>query len=131
MIQVNTKVNLKIQGNSNRPNVDFNAETGKLTIEGKSILENAIRFYEPILDWIDDYCENPADQTILYLKLEYFNTSTSKFLLAIIEKLEELYQGGKEAGIYWYYTDEDMEELGEDYSNLIDLPFHFVEFSLN
>lgn len=131
MIEVNTEVSLKIQGNSNRPQVDFNSKTGNLTIEGKSILENAIRFYEPILEWIEKYCDNPAELTTLNLKLEYFNTSTSKFLLAIIERLEELYQGGKEVKINWYYTDEDMEELGEDYSNLLDVPFHFVEFSMN
>lgn len=131
MIQNLTEVNLKIKGTPNRPEIDFNAETGELVIYGKSILENAIGFYEPILEWIDMYCDSPAEMTNLHLKLEYFNTSTSKFLLSIIEKIEELYQGGAEAKVHWYYTDEDMEELGEDYSNLIDVPFSFIEFSMN
>ncbi|MBI9067419.1 MAG: DUF1987 domain-containing protein [Salinivirgaceae bacterium] len=131
MIENITVVNLKIQGNSNRPEVDFNAKTGELVLTGRSILENTLRFYEPILDWIDTYCKNPAENTSFHLKLEYFNTSTSKFLLSIIEKLEELYSGGSDVKIYWYYVDEDMQELGEDYRNIVELPFQLIAFSMN
>jgi hypothetical protein len=69
---------LKIDGNLNRPDVNFNSVSGELWISGRSIVENAIRFYEPLVDWIEVYCENPAQITELHLKLEYFNTSTSK-----------------------------------------------------
>jgi len=122
---------LTIEGSSNRPSIKFDAKTGKLLIEGRSIVENAIRFYEPIVEWISNYCENPASITELHLKMEYFNTSTSKYILSIIEKLSEIYHEGNDVKIIWYSVDEDMEELGEDYKAMVDIPFTFLEYSLN
>ena len=49
----------------------------------------------------------------------------------IIEKFEELYSGGSDVKIYWYYVDEDMQELGDDYRNIVELPFQLIEFSMN
>lgn len=121
---------IKKSGNQYRPEVDFNPETGILQISGRSILENSIAFYEPLLNWLDDYCQQPAELTVFHVKLEYFNTSTSKYLLSMIEKLEELYSGGSEVEVQWHYCDEDMEELGEDYRNLLEVPFKFKEYSL-
>lgn len=120
---------LKIEGSSNWPQIAFDANTGKLCITGRSIVENAIRFYEPIASWVKEYCKKPANLTELHLKLEYFNTSTSKYLLLIIEMLETLYSEGNMVKIIWYSADEDMAELGEDYDAMIDIPFQFVEFS--
>ena len=122
--------NIEIKGNLNIPDVNFNASTGKLVIEGRSILENTTRFYKPLLDWLDKYCEAPAEKTELHLRLEYFNTSTSKYLLSILEKLDELYSGGDDVVLYWYSSDEDMEELGKDYEDIINIPFIYKEFSL-
>jgi len=121
---------IKVKSTSIRPEISFNATTGKFLIEGRSIVENAIRFYDPIIDWIDEYCKNPAKKTELHLKMEYFNTSTSKYLLSIIDKLHDIYSEGNDVEIYWYSADEDMEELGEDYNAMIDIPFKFLEFSV-
>ncbi len=121
---------LKIDANSHWPEILFDAGTGILSITGKSILENAIKFYDPVVNWIEEYCGDPAEKTELHLKLEYFNTSTSKYLLSLVGLLEELYHEGKEVEIYWYSADEDMAELGEDYSALIDIPFKFMQYSL-
>ena len=122
---------LKIEANSHWPKVELNKQTGVLEISGRSIVENAIRFFEPIMEWIDAYCEHPAEKTELHLKLEYFNTSTSKYILSIFEKLEEIFNEGKEVEIFWYSFDEDMEELGEDYQAMVDVPFQFLKYSNN
>ncbi len=127
MINITTLETLKIDGNQNRPEVLFNAETGNLLLEGRSILENTLKFFEPLLQWIDAYGENPAPKTELHLNMDYFNTSSSKFILSIFEKLETLYKEGKEVKVFWYYNDEDMEELGEDYKHLLGLPFRIVK----
>jgi hypothetical protein len=124
----NYSKHLKITGNLNRPDIDFNANTGELIMSGRSILENTPRFYDPLMEWLEKYCDEPAHTTRLHLKMEYFNTSTSKFLLTIVERLAELYQGGSSVEILWYYSDEDMQDLGIDYSHMIDIPFSFIEF---
>jgi hypothetical protein len=121
---------IKIEATQNRPEVSFNSSTGILLISGRSIVENAVRYYDPLVEWVSEYCQNPATNTELHLKLEYFNTSTSKYLLSIIEHLQEIYSEGKDVEIFWYYVDEDMEELGEDYKAMIDIPFKFLEYSI-
>lgn len=119
-----------VEGSKNRPKAVFNADTGKLVLEGRSILENTLLFFQPLLDWIDEYKENPAEKTEFHLVMDYFNTSASKFILTIFEKLEELYNSGEKVEIYWYFNDEDMEDLGEDYKHLIAMPFHIVDHTV-
>jgi hypothetical protein len=63
------------------------------------------------------------------VKLEYFNTSSSKCILDLFKQLEKLNQQNTEVKINWYYEedDEDMAEAGEDYDAIIDLPFKMIE----
>jgi len=122
--------NIKMEANSHCPEVDFDAANGQLWITGRSIIENSIRFYDPLAMWIEDYCNHPANKTELHLKFEYFNTSTSKYLLSFIERIEVLFKEGHDAEIFWYSLDEDMLELGEDYAALVDIPFRFLNYSL-
>jgi len=117
---------LKITGNLNRPDIDFDANSGEMVMGGRSILETTPRFYDPLMEWLESYCNQPAQKTRLHLKMEYFNTSTSKFLLTIVERLSELHHDGSEVEILWYYSDEDMQDLGVDYSHMVEVPFSFV-----
>lgn len=127
MINLPTLEDLRIEGTQNRPEVNFNPHTGQLNMNGRSILENTIKFYDPLLAWIDVYVESPATKTELHLNMDYFNTSSSKCILSIIEKLDQLYNQGNEVDVFWYYNDEDMEDLGMDYKHLVELPFHLVD----
>lgn len=117
---------LKIAGNQNIPNVDFNHSDGILIMKGRSILENAVQFFEPIIKWVDSYCKKPAKKTELHIEMDYFNTSSSKFILAIFEKLQQLYELGQEVEVIWYYNEDDSKDLGTDYGNLLKIPFRFV-----
>jgi len=121
--------NLDIEGGVNTPTVKFNVNEGQLYIIGKSIIENSMKFYTPILEWVKQYCDNPAKKTELHIKMEYFNTSTSKYILSIISELGNIYNEGKNVEIFWYFADEDMRELGEDYDEMLDPPFKLLEYS--
>jgi hypothetical protein len=55
-------------------------------MEGRSIPENVIDFYQPILRWIDEYAQNPLPETLVHMKFEYFNTSSSKRIFDIMKK---------------------------------------------
>lgn len=67
----------------------------------RSILENAISFYKKILEWLDEYCKEPLENTELVIFLDVFNTSTSKILLDIVRKLEKVYKTGRNVKIIW------------------------------
>ncbi len=121
--------NLILEGSAKTPKVTFDAVGGTLELKGRSIPENSIEFYKPINNWIEEYGSSPKGITTVDIKLEYFNTSSSKCILDLFKQLEKLNNGDTEVKINWYFEedDEDMEEAGEDYQAIIDLPFNMVE----
>ncbi|MGD9993339.1 MAG: DUF1987 domain-containing protein [Salinivirgaceae bacterium] len=120
---------ISITGTPKTPTVNFDSEKGKVEIKGRSIPENSIEFYKPLVDWLEQYLSNPATLTEVNIQLEYFNTSSSKCILDVFKKLEAIYKSGNEVIINWYYEedDEDMLEAGEDYQSIIKIPFKMVE----
>jgi hypothetical protein len=121
--------NLILEGSAKTPSVTFNAGEGKLELKGRSIPENSVEFYKPLNDWIDSYGSSPKAATVVDIKLEYFNTSSSKCILDLFKKLEGINGKGTDVSINWYFEedDEDMEEAGEDYQAIISLPFKIIE----
>lgn len=120
--------NLVLEGSAKTPAVNFDAENGKLELRGRSIPENSIEFYRPLNEWIDAYTNAPKSATAIDIKLEYFNTSSSKCILDLFKKLEKL-TDNSQVQVNWYFEedDEDMEEAGEDYQAIIKLPFNMIE----
>lgn len=117
---------IRIEGTPKTPSVVFDAAGGSLEIKGRSIPENSIEFYKPLIDWIESYAKSPQPKTVVNIQLEYFNTSSSKCILDLFKKLEAI---SKEIAINWYYEedDEDMLEAGEDYDAIINIPFKMIE----
>lgn len=121
--------NILLDGSPKTPTVHFDGDTGVLELRGRSIPENSIEFYKPLIDWIDQYARNPRPQTQLRVQLEYFNTSSSKCILDLFKKLENVRSSGNEVQVLWHYEtdDEDMLEAGEDYQAIISLPFKMIQ----
>jgi len=122
---------IKIQGTEDTPKIILDAENEVLEISGRSLPEDVSSFYEPVINWLNEYAEKPNKKTILNFKLTYFNTASSKLLLDILMKLEEMHEKGHDVLIRWHYPedDEDMEEAGEEYADIVDVPFEQVAYS--
>jgi len=118
-----------IEGTQKTPKVKFDAAEGVFEIRGRSIPENSVEFYKPIIDWLENYKKSPLKKTVINVRLEYFNTSSSKCILDLFKKLEAIYKAKNEVSINWYYEedDEDMLEAGEDYESIIRVPFKMIE----
>jgi len=116
-----------LEASAKTPNIQFDPETGQFEISGRSIPENSIDFYNPFLSWLDTNLKHIKEQVILDVKLEYFNTSSSKCLVEIFRRLEKLNEKIS-VTINWHYLeeDEDMFESGEDYKAIIKLPINMV-----
>lgn len=123
---------IKIKGTDDTPSIVLDKDNEIFEISGRSLPEDVSTFYEPILNWLDEYAEDPNSQTIFSFKLVYFNTASSKLLLDILMKLEELHENGNEVLIKWYYPedDEDMQEAGEEYAEIVDIPFEQISYVL-
>lgn len=121
--------NLTLEGSAKTPTVDFNSAEGTLELKGRSIPENSIEFFKPLNDWVESYGKSPQAQTEVNIKLEYFNTLSSKCILDFFKKLEVINGKSTNVNINWYFEedDEDMEEAGEDYGAILNLTFKMIE----
>ena len=123
---------INIEGTPKTPTISFDANTGVIEIKGRSIPENSIEFYKPLVDWLDKFADVAQGTVNVNIQLEYFNTSSSKCILDVFKKLENLQNKNRaEVVINWYYEedDEDMLEAGEDYQSILKIPFNMVEMT--
>ncbi|MBP5366374.1 MAG: DUF1987 domain-containing protein [Bacteroidales bacterium] len=120
---------ITIEESSKTPYIFMDPEKGQIEIKGRSIPENSIEFYKPLIEWISEYSEQEMKTTQVKIQLEYFNTSSSKCILDIFKRLEIMYRKGWTIEIFWYYDedDEDMYESGEDYQSILTCPISLVE----
>lgn len=110
------------------PYINF-SEEGIIDIEGRSIAEDVFSFWQPLLEWISNYCNNPAEFTDVIISLEYTNSSSNKYINEILRRLEECYAKGNKMLITWKYEedDESIYQLGKDLEGITNLPFKFEE----
>lgn len=120
---------LSIKGEKKTPNISFDPDKMHLRLEGRSIPEDTVRFYEPVLKWLEKYVESERTETTdLHVNLEYFNTSTSRYLFGIFKILEVYHNKGNPIQVHWYYEKDDFEmlESGEDYASILKIPFKMI-----
>ncbi|HHU99347.1 MAG TPA: DUF1987 domain-containing protein [Bacteroidales bacterium] len=118
-----------IEGTPKTPSIKFDTRDGVFEIKGRSIPENSVEFYKPLNEWLDQYMQTPLDKTVVNIRLEYFNTSSSKCILDVFKRLEAIHRSKHDVVINWFYEedDEDMLEAGEDYDSIIKVPFKMIE----
>lgn len=117
-----------IEATAKTPYVNLNPKTGEMVLQGRSIPGDVDQFWSPILSWFYAYSYAPAKHTQVTVHLEYFNITTSKRLMYLLNKMHEMHQAGHSIKIDWLYykNDEDMKEVGMDYSSLTKIPFNLV-----
>lgn len=112
------------------PYLMLDPKTKTVIIKGRSIPENSVHFYTPVLNALDKWiAEKTKDKITVSVKLEYFNTSSSKCILDIFKKLYELNKNGASIDVTWMYEkdDEDMMEAGQDYQTIVGIKFKMLE----
>lgn len=119
------KNEIHLQGTAKTPEVICTLAPFVLSLAGRSIPENSIEFYRPMMEWVDEHGASNEGQLEIKIRLEYFNTSSSKCLMDLLKRVEKVVS---RAEVHWYYEeeDEDMLEAGEDYNAIIDLPFRLI-----
>ena len=130
---------LKLKPTEFTPEVLLDAKNNKFEISGESRPEDTGEFYKPILKWLDQYFslrywkddqvkENSSD-IIFEFKFEYFNSTSAKYIMDILLKLEKFLIEKKKVKVCWYYehNDIDMLESGERFASMVSVPFDFIE----
>jgi len=121
---------IKINATEDTPNVVLDPVNNLFEISGRSLPEDVVVFYQPVMQWLDELDKAPIQNMLLSIKLEYFNTASSKLILDILLKLEAMFQKGTRLKVKWYFlsNDSDMKEAGEEYSEIVELPFELEEY---
>lgn len=121
---------LYLKKTSNSPEVEFVADSGELSMEGRSIPEDPGEFFERLIDWINEYFLHPAQRTEVSIKLEYINSGSSKYMLELLRIMKINHDAGKNVKVKWYFEegDESIQELGIHYENTIQIPFEHIEY---
>ena len=117
-----------LEGTKKTPGVSLDP-AGKIALDGRSIPEDASKFFQDILNWVIDYCNNPKESTTVDVELEYFNSGSAKYVMQILRELSELRTKGKDLVVNWYYEegDDDILERGEYYASILNLDINFIE----
>lgn len=111
----------------NTPEVNFDLENGFISISGKSTTVNSVEFFKNFVKALREGRDKKID-IHLDLALEFFNTSSAKCIYDILRELKIREKKGNKIIINWFYDlfDNDMLEMGMDFSELIDIDFQFL-----
>lgn len=123
-----------IEATTNTPKVILDPDRMIYEISGESRPKDASLFYNPILQWLDEFGEfitKQKDDTALFefnFRFEYFNSLSAKYILDICKRLNKYGPGGKNISVKWHYEedDDDMHEVGQEMSRISKLLFEFV-----
>jgi len=135
---MNSNELLNSQSNSMKPlvieptpeSLGVSLKSGLLEFSGRSIPEDPMKLFTPIIEWAEEYIKNPPPSTSINLKFEYINTSSSKFILNVLEILNKAYDKKENnMNITWSYEigDDDMYELGKFIESMIEIPMNYIE----
>jgi hypothetical protein len=78
-------------------------------MKGESYMEEAYKFYMPLLEWLTDYSLKGGNKIVLNIKLTYFNTNSSRLLLDMFDILKKSVDAGHDVEINWYYEEDDPD----------------------
>ncbi len=116
---------LYIEPADDLPGVILDPKKNDFRIWGRILPEDGAKFFQPILDWVEKYIENPNEETIFYFRLDYYNSSTARMLTKLIVILEQIQETNNKVKVVWEHDEDDevMQERGEELKSISYLPF--------
>lgn len=119
------------------PGVVFDHLKGIFSIEGESWPEDVHEFYDPMLKWLRELynlhywqkdVSNDIQSYILDVKLNYFNSTSARFIVEIFMEWKNLRQIAS-TKIRWYYNpkDTDMKDCGLQMADMTGTEVELVE----
>ncbi|MCE3008324.1 MAG: DUF1987 domain-containing protein [Bacteroidetes bacterium] len=116
---------LYIEPTDKTPKIVLDPEKGEYLFTGRSIPEDSMDFYQKIYDWMDTEGVRLTGSARFVFMLEYFNTSSSKCILEVFRRIQDIHQKNDGVSILWLCeeADEDMIDTGHDYQAILQVPF--------
>jgi hypothetical protein len=119
------------------PEINFSPGENIFLIRGISSPEDVRSLYYPVIDWFTRYISETVTANDAYsedmpfrfrVDLEYFNSSTAKFLYDIFMELKRFIPARVPFVVEWVYDSDDLDlrEAGIDIATLAGMEFTYV-----
>jgi len=122
---------IHLEASDDTPSINLDVLDNKFEIAGRSLPENTLEFYQPVIDWLTEYARRPNYYTIFSFKLSYFSSASSRAFFDIIMILKDIHASGKsKVEVNWHYmeNDDDTRDAGLDFERAIGIPFKHLLF---
>tara|TARA_R110002072_G_scaffold66771_1_gene164234 strand:+ start:274 stop:648 length:375 start_codon:yes stop_codon:yes gene_type:complete len=121
---------LRLESSEDTPMVDFDTSTGVFKVTGRALPEDAHEFFSPIEKWLQEYIESPLDNTKVEMRIDYFNSASTRYIFNILMSFEDIVDAGKDVTVFWYYKSDDemIEAKGEELESILELPFEMKPY---
>lgn len=115
-------------GNELTPKACFDKEQNTFSLSGRSIPENAIDIYAPIIDWWQQYLQNPNPETTIDMNFEYINSSSMKQIAKLIAILDTVPACESKITVNWHYNTDDTDSKlqAERLAKMVKFPFVLI-----
>jgi len=129
---------LFIEKTRTTPEIIFSPDENIFSISGMSSPEDVRAMYYPVIEWIQIFVDDVIEGGVkgygkdspvkLHIDLQYFNSSSAKFLFDIITELKRVSKANVPLVVEWLHDEEDtdLKEAGADISLLAGMEFIFV-----
>lgn len=120
--------NFAINGNDLIPNVCLDKDKNLFTIGGRSIPENAIDVFSPIIEWWKQYILDPNPETHIEMNFEYINSSSMKQIAKLIALLDKIPASTTKITVSWHYNTDDTDSKlqAERLAKMVKFPFKLI-----
>ncbi|MFO7863161.1 MAG: DUF1987 domain-containing protein [Salinivirgaceae bacterium] len=119
---------LIIESTSKTPRVVFDPNENLYEISGRSLPENVVKTYDPVIKWLEKNMGDVKGEIEFKFQMDYLNSASAKMISLILTKLEEFYASGIKVTVLWFYNtdDDDIQSEGEIYQMLKKVPIKLV-----
>ena len=113
-----------------KKSLEVECSPGYFKLSGNSILSDPRKFFKPIVEWVEEYIQNPDEKTTIDLKLEYVDTASVQSVFDIMRMFKPLDELKKDIQVNFYFEFDDPEllELGEIMEGRLGIKFNFIEY---
>lgn len=116
---------LFLEATQDTPKIMLNKRDGIFELTGRSILEDANSFYQPVVEWLNDYAQQPNPSTVFTFKLNYFNSATSKMIYNMLNVLKDI--NGAQVEWCHHKNDDDILEAGQEFEEELEMAFNYKQ----
>ena len=114
---------LHLEATSRTPAIALDTTAGKLMMTGESYPEDVTGFFATLTGALSSFFEGGGDSLKTEIRLTYFNSSSARALMELLELLDDAASKGVRVSVDWYCDPDDditrefAEDIAADVSN--------------